>query len=65
MIAFVGTVDGYDTESSFFEEPDLEEVLRKYSDLYDITVQVKKDNSNLKKKLALAESEKKEAEVEH
>ncbi|KAM0995716.1 hypothetical protein ACFX2C_005812 [Malus domestica] len=64
-IAFIGTVDGYDTEGSFVEEPDLEEVLRKYSDLYDISVQVKKDNSNLKKKLALVESEKKEAEVEH
>nr|XP_028964586.1 uncharacterized protein LOC114827110 [Malus domestica] len=64
-IAFIGTVDGYDTEDSFVEEPDLEEVLRKYSDLYDISVQVKKDNSNLKKKLAFVESEKKEAEVEH
>ncbi|XP_050160387.1 uncharacterized protein LOC126633898 [Malus sylvestris] len=64
-IAFIGTVDGYDTEGSFVEEPDLEEVLRKYSDLYDISVQVKKDNSNLKKKLAFVESEKKEAEVEH
>ncbi|KAM2996641.1 hypothetical protein FF2_043440 [Malus domestica] len=64
-IAFIGTVDGYDTEGSFVEEPDLEEVLRKYSDLYDISVQVKKDNSNLKKKLALVENEKKEAEVEH
>ncbi|KAB2625709.1 hypothetical protein D8674_017369 [Pyrus ussuriensis x Pyrus communis] len=64
-IAFIGTVDGYDTEDSFVEEPDLEEVLRKYSDLYDISVQVKKDNSNLKKKLALVESEKKKAEVEH
>ncbi|XP_068315001.1 uncharacterized protein [Pyrus communis] len=64
-IAFIGTIDGYDTEDSFVEEPDLDEVLRKYSDLYDISVQVKKDNSNLKKKLALVESEKKEAEVEH
>ncbi|XP_050154692.1 uncharacterized protein LOC126628872 [Malus sylvestris] len=64
-IAFIGTVDGYDTEGSFVEEPDLKEVLRKYSDLYDISVQVKKDNSNLKNKLALVESEKKEAEVEH
>ncbi|CAN6725555.1 unnamed protein product [Malus baccata var. baccata] len=63
--AFIGTVDGYDTECSFVEEPDLEEVLRKYSDLYDINVQVKKDNSNLKKKLAFVESEKKEAEVKH
>ncbi|CAN6701687.1 unnamed protein product [Malus baccata var. baccata] len=39
-IAFIGTVDGYDTEGSFVEEPDLEEVLRKYSDLYDISVQL-------------------------
>ncbi|XP_070682364.1 uncharacterized protein [Malus domestica] len=64
-IAFIGTVDGYDTEGSFVEEPDLEKVLRKYSDLYDISVQVKNDNSNLKKKLAFVESEKKEVEVEH
>ncbi|KAB2634024.1 hypothetical protein D8674_039165 [Pyrus ussuriensis x Pyrus communis] len=54
VIALVGIVDGYDIE-----------VLRKYSDLYDIAMQVKKDNSNLRKKLALVESKKKEVEAKH
>ncbi|CAN6547507.1 unnamed protein product [Malus baccata var. baccata] len=53
------------SNSSFVEEPDMEEVLRKYFDLYDTTMQVKKDNYILRKKLALVESEKNEAKVEH
>ncbi|KAB2597355.1 hypothetical protein D8674_000275 [Pyrus ussuriensis x Pyrus communis] len=64
-IALKATKEEESDEGSFVKELDLEEVLRKYYDPYDIIVQIKMDNSNLRKKLALVESEKKTAKVEH